>query len=134
MKSIRYSRFTGEDFGITAEDLMRALADYMLQSGFGSSLMDFTEFNEHTLEQLKKAIQQALDSGELFDSERASELEQQLRNMTPAETERLLEQLVQKLVEAGYIQKAESQQQQAHSRRRRPPEERDATGSASSSR
>ena len=34
MKRINYGKYTGEDFGIDAEDLMRALADFLLQSGF----------------------------------------------------------------------------------------------------
>ena len=28
MKSVRYGRYTGDDFGLSAEDLMRALADF----------------------------------------------------------------------------------------------------------
>ena len=38
MKSIRYTRYTGEDFGLTAEDLMKALADFFLNSGFDNPL------------------------------------------------------------------------------------------------
>ena len=34
MKSIRYSRYTGDDFGLSAEDLLKALSDFFLQSGF----------------------------------------------------------------------------------------------------
>ena len=41
----------------------------MLESGFNTQYMPFSEWNQHTLEDLKKAIQQALDSGELFDDE-----------------------------------------------------------------
>ena len=36
MKWIKYSRYTGDDFGIGAEDLLRALSDYLLQSGFNA--------------------------------------------------------------------------------------------------
>ena len=38
MKSVRYSRYTGDDFGLSAEDLMKALSDFFLQSGFRQSL------------------------------------------------------------------------------------------------
>ena len=31
---IKYSRFTGDDFGISAEDLLQALSDFFLESGF----------------------------------------------------------------------------------------------------
>ena len=37
MKSVNYSRYTGDELGISAEDLMRALADLFLRSGFDSS-------------------------------------------------------------------------------------------------
>ena len=66
---IKYSKYTGEDFGIGAEDLLQALSDFLLQSGFNTQYMPFSEWNEHTLEDLKKAIQQALEQGDLFDNE-----------------------------------------------------------------
>src|SRR5712692_5564889 len=34
MKWIKYSRYTGEDFGVDADDLLKALSDFLLQSGF----------------------------------------------------------------------------------------------------
>ena len=30
MKWIKYSRYTGEDFGIDSEDLLKALSDFLL--------------------------------------------------------------------------------------------------------
>jgi len=60
---INYSRYTGDDMGIGAEDLLQALADFLLESGFNSQYMPFSEWNEHTLEDLKRAIQQALEQG-----------------------------------------------------------------------
>ena len=69
MKWIRYSRYTGDDLGIGAEDLLKALADFLLESGFNTQYMPFSEWNGHTLEDLKKAIQQALERGNLFDDE-----------------------------------------------------------------
>ena len=60
MKWINYSRYTGEDFGISAEDLMRALSDFFLQSGFESQYMQFSEMDQNSLERLKEAIEQAL--------------------------------------------------------------------------
>ncbi len=69
----------GEDFGLSAEDLLQALADFFLESGFQSRYMQFQEMNEHTLEELKKAIQRALEEGQLFDSEQAEQMAQQLQ-------------------------------------------------------
>jgi Ca-activated chloride channel family protein len=103
MKSVLYSRYTGEDFGLSAEDLMRALADFFLQSGFDNPYMQFSEWNEHTLEDLKRAIEQALERGEMFDRERAEQIRQQLENMSQEELDQLLNRMVQKLVDEGYI-------------------------------
>ncbi len=103
VKSVRYSKYTGGDFGISAEDLMRALSDFFLESGFHNQYMGFSEWNEHTLEQLKEAIQRALEYGKMFDDERSQEIQRQLQNMSAEQIDRLLEQLVQKLAEEGYI-------------------------------
>ena len=49
-----YSKFSEEDLGIEMEDLLRALSDYLLQSGYQDPYMQFSEMNEHTLEELKQ--------------------------------------------------------------------------------
>jgi Ca-activated chloride channel family protein len=103
MKGVRYSRYTGDDFGLTAEDLMRALSDFFLQSGFDNPYMQFSEFNSNTLEDLKRAIEQALERGDFFDRERADQIRQQLEAMSQEELDQLLSRLVQKLVDEGYI-------------------------------
>ncbi len=103
MKSVRYSRYTGDDFGLSAEDLMRALSDFFLQSGFDNPYMQFSEFNSDTLEELKRAIERALENGELFDRERAEQVRQQLESMSQEQLDQLLSRLVQKLVDEGYI-------------------------------
>ncbi len=103
MKSIRYSRYTGEDLGLSAEDLLKALADFFLESGFHNPYMQFSEMNQHSLEDLKRAIEQALERGENFDPQRAEQIRRQLESMTPQQLDQLLNRLVQKLAEEGYI-------------------------------
>jgi Ca-activated chloride channel family protein len=100
---IKYSKYTGEDFGIGAEDLLQALSDFLLQSGFNTQYMPFSEWNEHTLEDLKKAIQQALEQGDLFDNEHMREMMERLQNLTPEQMQKLLDNLVQKMVDEGQI-------------------------------
>jgi len=100
---IKYSKYTGEDFGIGAEDLLQALSDFLLQSGFNTQYMPFSEWNEHTLEDLKKAIQQALEQGDLFDNEHMREMMDRLQNLTPEQMQKLLDNLVQKMVDEGQI-------------------------------
>ena len=100
---IKYSKYTGEDFGIEAEDLLQALSDFLLQSGFNTQYMPFSEWNEHTLEDLKKAIQQALEQGDLFQNEQMQEMMERLQNLTPEQMQKLLDNLVQKMIDEGQI-------------------------------
>ena len=103
MKSIRYSRYTGDDFGLNAEDLLKALSDFFLESGFDNPYMQFSEWNQHSLEDLKRAIERALERGEMFDPERAEQIRQQLEQMSAEQLDQLLSRMVQKLVDEGYI-------------------------------
>jgi Ca-activated chloride channel family protein len=103
MKWIRYSRYTGEDLGIDAQDLLQALSDFLLESGFNTQYMPFSEWNQHTLEDLKQAIQKALEEGSLFDDQNLQEMMQRLANMTPEQLDQLLDRLVQKMVDEGQI-------------------------------
>jgi Ca-activated chloride channel family protein len=110
---INYSKYTGEDFGISAEDLLQALSDFLLQSGFNTQYMPFSEWNEHTLEDLKRAIQQALEQGDLFNNDQMREMMEQFQNLTPEQMQKLLDNLVQKMVDEGQItieQPADQQQ------------------------
>ncbi|HEX7361996.1 MAG TPA: hypothetical protein VF283_16015 [Bryobacteraceae bacterium] len=103
MKWISYSKFSEEDLGIEMEDLLRALADYFLQSGFNDPYLQFSEMNEHTLDQLKQAIERALESGDLFDSDKLEQMRQRLQAMSQQQREQLIDNLVEKLEQAGYI-------------------------------
>src|SRR6267378_8505791 len=103
MKRIKYSRYTGDDFGIDSEDLLRALSDYLLQSGFNAQSMRFSEFNEHSLDDLKRAIQQALENGQLFSDEQLEQMMEQLQALSEEQMQKLLENLVQKLIDEGHI-------------------------------
>lgn len=104
MRWIRYTRYLGEDLGISAEQLMEALADYFLQSGFEREYFYLTEWDPHALEELEEAIRRAIERGELFDPDRAEQLQQAWRNLTAAEQAQVLQRLVQKLADEGYVQ------------------------------
>src|SRR5580658_5547260 len=113
MKAVRYSKYTGEDLGIDAEDLLKALADFLLGSGFNNPYMPFTEMNEHTLEELKNAIQRALEQGNMFDNEAMQEMMERLQNMSSEQMDQLLDRLVQKMVDEGHITVEEASDQEA---------------------
>ncbi len=103
MKWVKFSKYTGDDFGIDANDLMQALADFFLQSGFNNPYMQFSEWNEQTLEDLKRAIQEALESGQLFPNDQMQQMLEKLSAMSPEQLDQLLENLVQKLEAEGHI-------------------------------
>jgi Ca-activated chloride channel family protein len=108
MRWVTYSRYTGEDLGIGAEDLLRALSDFFLESGFSQSPMQIGEWNQRTLEDLKRAIERALQDGRLFDGDQAERMMERLRNLSPEQLDRLLDRLAQKLVDEGYLQTEEA--------------------------
>src|SRR6478672_6976188 len=101
MKSVLYSRYTAEDLGLSAEDLLKALSDFLLESGFQSPYMQFSEMNQQTLEDLKQALQRALERGEMFDQERAEKIRQMLDEMSAEDLDQLLNRLAQKLADEG---------------------------------
>jgi Ca-activated chloride channel family protein len=80
---IKYSKYTGDDLGLSAEDLLQALSDFFLQSGFHRQSFQFSEWNQNTLEDLKRAIERALQQGEMFHPDQAERIAEQLRNMSP---------------------------------------------------
>jgi len=103
MKWVRFSKYTGEDLGIDAEDLMRALSDFFLNSGFNNPYSGFSEFNPNSLEDLKRAIQEALERGDLFPDDRMRDMLEKLAAMTPEQMDKLVENLMQKLADEGHI-------------------------------
>ena len=103
MKWINYTKYNGDDFGISAEDLLEALQDFFLQSGFGQQNMYFNEFNQQTLEELREAIEKALREGRLFNNPQAQEMMERLQQMSPEQFNQLVNKMVEKLAEEGYI-------------------------------
>src|SRR5882757_875050 len=101
MKRIRYTKFTGDlssSFGL--EDLMQALSDFLLDSGFQDPMSRFQEFDgEQTMENLREAIRQALESGELFDEESQEKFEA----LSDEQVEELIDNIIQKMQEQNFI-------------------------------
>ena len=103
MKFVKFSKYNGDDLGIDAQDLMEALANFFLESGFNSQYMQFSEWNQNNFEDLKRAIQEALESGQLFPDARVQEMLDKLAAMSPEQMDQLLERLAQKLADEGHI-------------------------------
>jgi len=103
MKWVRFSKYTAGDFGIDAQDLMQALSDFFLNSGFAAQNAPWSEWNPNTLEALKQAIREALESGQLFPEDSRNEMLERLAAMSPEELDQLLNNLVRMLMEGGHI-------------------------------
>src|SRR5712692_4990610 len=102
MKRIRYSKYVPDPAGeMSMEDLLGALSDYLLQSGFQDYLSYYDLPNgEQTLDDLRRAIEQALlDSNLLSD-----EVREQLQQMQAEGTlDELIEKLIQRMQQEDYI-------------------------------
>ena len=96
MKWIKYSKYTNEDQGIDAQDLLQALSDYLLQSGFNDPYNPTGQWQEQSLDDLKDAIRRALEEGGLLKQE-------QLEALSPEQMEKLVDTLIQKLMDSGNI-------------------------------
>ena len=101
MKRIRYTKFTGDltsSFGL--EDLMQALSDFLLDSGFNDPLSRFQNLDgDQTMENLREAIKEALESGELFDEE----AQEKFNELSADQVEELVDQIIQKMQEQNFI-------------------------------
>lgn len=100
MKRVRYTKFTGDlssSFGL--EDLLQALSDFLLDSGFNDPYSQFQEFSDQTLDNLREAIKQALESGDVFDEEAQEKFDQ----LDAEHVEELVDQVIQKMQEQNFI-------------------------------
>ena len=101
MKRIRYSKYVPDPAGeMSMEDLLNALSDYLLQSGFQDSMWYELPEGEQTLEELKRAIENALLNGEMFDDNLRQQIEQM---MADGQLEELIEKLIERMQQEDYI-------------------------------
>ena len=101
MKRIRYSKYVPDPAGeMSLEDLLGALSDYLLQSGFQSDMWYEMPDGEQTLDDLKRAVEQALMEGDAFDEE----MRQRLQEMAmEGQLDELIEQLIERMQQEDYI-------------------------------
>ncbi|HSA94327.1 MAG TPA: VWA domain-containing protein [Terriglobales bacterium] len=102
MKFVRYSKYVADAAGeMSLEDLLNALSDYLLQSGFQSSYLGFYEMRgEQTLDELRRAIEQALASSDLLDDALREQIE---RLRSEGAFDELVDRLVERLEQEDYI-------------------------------
>jgi Ca-activated chloride channel family protein len=109
MKYIKYSRYTGEAADeIDLQELMSRLSDFLLQSGYESQAYGIYEMDaeispERLMEQLRQAILRALEEGDLLPPEMMEELLQNPDLSKNENLRELIDQLIERLAQEGYI-------------------------------
>ncbi|HVE58801.1 MAG TPA: VWA domain-containing protein [Pyrinomonadaceae bacterium] len=116
MKFIRYSKFKGFDpSGINLGDLMQSLSDSLLDSGYNENYWWTRQRNEvdDSLDALREAILQALlEQGILDELDVEKMLADNDNKFKGSLLEELINQLIERLVEEGYLNLQEIEQPQ----------------------
>ncbi len=100
MKRIRYTKYRGDLASeIDLEDLLQALSDYLLDSGYYDPYSRFQEL-DHDLDSLREALRRVLGSGEFTDPEMQQKLDDMAAN---GSLEDLIEKLLNRLEQQNYI-------------------------------
>jgi Ca-activated chloride channel homolog len=101
MKRTTYTKYNGDLADeMSLEDLMQQLSDYLLDSGFQNPMARFQEMDgDFTLDNLREALRQALESGD-FDPSMRERLEQMAAE---GQIEQLVEQLINRMEQQDYI-------------------------------
>ena len=99
MKRVKYSKYVPDPAGeMSMEDLLSTLSDYLLQSGF-QNYMFYDLPGEQTLEDLRRAIEQALLDGNLLDQQ----MRERLQQMQMEQLDELIEKLIERMQQEDYI-------------------------------
>ena len=101
MKRIKYSKYVPDPAGeMSMEDLLSALSDYLLQSGFQDYGWYELPEGQHTLDELRQMIEQALLDSELLGDEMRERLQQM---QIEGQLDEMIEQLIQRMQQEDYI-------------------------------
>src|SRR5262249_48992514 len=105
MKFTRYSKYQGELWDdISLEQLLDRLASFLLQSGFDGGYRDrWDDDAEQTLERLRQAIMRALVEEDLLADEEFDLLTDERGNLKADAMAGLIDRLIQRLIEEGYL-------------------------------
>jgi Ca-activated chloride channel family protein len=102
MKRIRYTKYTGDPASeMSMEDMLKALSEYLLDSGFQDPWSRFSELDgEHTMENLREALRQALEAGDLFDGDMQQRIQEMAEN---GQLDELIDKLIERMEQENYI-------------------------------
>jgi Ca-activated chloride channel homolog len=100
MKRVRYTKFTGDLASeIDLEDLLKALSDFLLDSGYYDPFTRFRDL-DHTLDDLREALRRVLEHGDFLDES----LRQRIKQLAEqGNLDELIEKLMQRMQQENYI-------------------------------
>jgi Ca-activated chloride channel family protein len=100
MKRVRYTKYDGSLAAeMSMEDLLNALSDFLLDSGFQNPWTQFSDLDQ-TMDALREALRQALESGELFDERMQQKIDELAAEN---QLDELIEQIIQRMEQENYI-------------------------------
>ena len=109
MKLTRYTKFTGDlSTSFDLEDLMEALSGLFLDSGFQDPFSPFQNSGENSMEDLREAVRQALDSGDLLDED----AQQKYEELPEEGKQELVEKIIQRMKDEAFLNAEEPAQGQ----------------------
>ena len=101
MKRTRYTKYVPDPAGeMSMEDLLNALSDYLLQSGFENYGYYDLPPEEQTLDDLRRAIERALMESDLLDEHMRDKLHEMQVN---GQLDELIEHLIDRMEQNDYI-------------------------------
>src|SRR5450631_2943528 len=105
MKRVRYTKYNGSPASeMSMEDLLQALANFLLDSGYQDPFSRFAELDgDHTMENLREALRQALEAGDLFDEDLQKKIDEMAES---GDLDELIEELIQRMEQENYISSA----------------------------
>jgi Ca-activated chloride channel family protein len=100
MKRVRYTKYHGDLASeIDLEDLLQALSDYFLDSGFYDPDSNFPDLDQ-TMDDLREALRRALQNGDFFDEQLREQLDQL---QAQGKLDDLIDKLIERLEQSNYI-------------------------------
>ncbi len=105
MKTIKYSKFTGEDWdSLSLEELLNKLSDFLLQSGFYNDYFGYQQTGQdHNLQNLHEAIMEALLNQGMLSDEMIEKLLGDSEQGQDSKLSQLVKALIDRLQQEGYI-------------------------------
>ena len=101
MKRVRYTKFTGDLASeMDIEDLLKALSDYLLDSGFRDPYLAFSGHGSHPRRSARSACVVLLESGNMFDDRIQQQLDQMAQD---GKLDELIDKLINRMEQENYI-------------------------------